>query len=425
MMNIKSIKLKNFKSFANLEVNLRKFNVIIGANASGKSNFIQLFKFLNNIATDGLNNAVSMQGGAKYLRNIKIENTQDLLLEVKYNPDTHFGFRKKGEAYRFNSNDATYELVIKFMKTGENFKVFKESLIIKNDIFLDKKEKDIKRIKAFLFDDNKIDTADIKIDRNLNKIDYDFIAQEKDFPLKKDDLFPAFLKTFKLQPKTSLFERPYFFIIPRVGDFLQDISIYDFDPKIPKKGVPISGKNELESDGSNLAIVLKNIISDAKSKRLFLNLIKDILPFINNFSVQNFSDKSLLAQIKETYFNDQYIPASLVSDGTLNIVALICVLYFEKNPIIIIEEPERNIHPYLISKIVKMLKEASNKKQIIIITHNPEVLKYTDLEDILFVSRDENGFSSISRPKDNEEIKIFLENELGIEELFIKNLIRG
>ncbi len=89
----------------------------------------------------------------------------------------------------------------------------------------------------------------------------------------------------------------------------------------------------------------------------------------------------------------------------------------------IIEEPERNIHPYLISKIVSMMKDASQKKQIIVTTHNPEAVKHASLEDILLVNRDKEGFSNICRPTEKIEIKTFLENEIGIEELYVQNLL--
>ena len=38
-MGIKRVEVKNFKSFKDLKIDLGKFNVVIGANASGKSNF--------------------------------------------------------------------------------------------------------------------------------------------------------------------------------------------------------------------------------------------------------------------------------------------------------------------------------------------------------------------------------------------------
>ncbi len=69
------------------------------------------------------------------------------------------------------------------------------------------------------------------------------------------------------------------------------------------------------------------------------------------------------------------------------------------------------------------MKEVSEGKQIIITTHNPEIIKHAGLENIYLVSRNNQGFSTISKPSEKEEIKIFLENEMGIEELYVRNLL--
>lgn len=187
----------------------------------------------------------------------------------------------------------------------------------------------------------------------------------------------------------------------------------------------ITGKTELEPNGSNLAIVLKNILENRKKRERISNLIKDLLPFIEDLTVEKLADKSLLASLKEIYSGKNFLPAPLISDGTINITALIIALYFEEKPLIIIEEPERNIHPYLISKVIGMMKEVSErlKKQIIVTTHNPEVVRYTDIENILLVHRDDKGFTQISRPAEKEEVKIFLENKMGIEDLYVQNLL--
>jgi hypothetical protein len=72
-----------------------------------------------------------------------------------------------------------------------------------------------------------------------------------------------------------------------------------------------------------------------------------------------------------------------------------------------------------------MMKDASQKKQIIVTTHNSEIVKHMDLENLLLMSRDEKGFSMISRPADKEEVKTFLKNEIGIEELYVQNLLEA
>lgn len=170
-----------------------------------------------------------------------------------------------------------------------------------------------------------------------------------------------------------------------------------------------------------MPVILDNILKDDVKRKKFLNLLGNLLPNINNIEVEKVIEDHRIFKLFEDYSNIS-IPAPLVSDGTSDIIALIVALYFEKGDFIFIEEPERNIHPALLSKIVYMIKEASNKKQIIITTHSPEVLKSADLNDIFLISRDTNGFSVISKPINNEILKPFID-ELGIDEVYIDDYL--
>ncbi len=71
--------------------------------------------------------------------------------------------------------------------------------------------------------------------------------------------------------------------------------------------------------------------------------------------VEKFADKSLIFKLREIYSENQYLPAPFLSDGTICITALIIAVYFDRKPLLMIEEPERNIHPYLISRLVNMM----------------------------------------------------------------------
>ena len=415
-MVIKKIKVTNFKSFGNLEIELGNFNVLIGPNAAGKSNFVHIFEFLRDIVSSGLNNAVSMQGGVEYLRNINIGSSERLSINVVSTQEFGLFRRLRENLIETKIYETIYEFALKFNKRGSGFRIAEDKLIQKcKFVRLDRPGKKIKE-KEILGD------GEIIIFSTNGKVKTDLNIPER-VPLKKEDIFPPFLPEEKLPNRTLLLETSYFLIRLLEGIF-RDISIYDFDPKLPKKATPITGKAELEEDGSNLSIILKNITENKEKRRKLFNLVKDLLPFVENLDVEKFADKSLLFKLQETYFKNQYLPASLISDGTINITALIIALYFEKKPLVIIEEPERNIHPYLISKVVDMMKDASQKKQIIVTTHNPEIVKYAGLDNILLVSRDKNGFSKISRPIDKEEIRTFLEH-IGIEELYVQDLLRA
>ncbi|RLF76088.1 ATPase [Thermococci archaeon] len=418
-MIIKRIKAKNFKSFRELDVELGDFNIIIGANASGKSNFIQIFKFLKDMVTYGLDNAVSIQGGAEYLANMSIGPAENLSLQlvfdVKKKPISLMGLfvQKTSISTYIKVNEITYDLELQLKRRGGGVRIAKETLTLKCDfgkIEKSKKKRGDRR--------KVVEHGQIVISRsNGGKIK---VQAPESASLAEEQIIFRFLIGKQIPSNILLLQIPLFF--PPMETILDNIAIYDFDPKLPKRATPITGKLELEEDGSNLSIILKNITRNKETRRKLFNLVSDLLPFISSLDVEKFADKSLLFKLKEKYFK-HYLPASMISDGTINITALIIALYFEKKALTIIEEPERNIHPYLISKVVDMMKDASRNKQIIVTTHNPEIVKYAGLENILLISRDDSGFSSISRPTEKEQIRKFLENEIGIEELYVQNLL--
>ncbi|PWB49858.1 MAG: ATPase [Candidatus Methanoperedenaceae archaeon] len=415
-MTIKKIKISNFKSFKNQEVELGKFNILIGANASGKSSFIQVFRFIRDIANHGLDNAISMQGGVEFLRNVNISSSENFSLEFISDEEYKRVATRTKEMGLLGVKiyNTSYKFSLKFKKKGSGFEIIEDQLSQK--FYVIKFERKKKKTE----EKERIGEGEIRLSNVKGKINISLDLPEK-VPLKKEDIIPSFLKEERLTPRNILLEPPFpFFLMPPL---FGEIAIYDFDPKLPKKATPITGKAELEEDGSNLSIILKNIIETKNKERELSNFVRDLLPFVDDLDVEKFADKSLLFKLREIYSKKQYLPASLISDGTINITALIIAIYFERKRLTIIEEPERNIHPYLISKIVNMMKDASQKKQIIVTTHNPEVVKHASLEDILLVTRDKEGFSNICRPTEKTEIKTFLENEIGIEELYVQNLL--
>ncbi len=417
-MAIKKITISNFKSFDNLEVEFHKFNLLIGANASGKSNFIQVFKFLRDLSEFVLENAISMQSGIEYLRNLNIGSAKNFSIEVTC--DTRESYRAAEEKLTVEGYEATYGFALKF--TGvSRFEVIEEKLLQKCNFYgQTEKGKTTKE---------KLGKGEIEVYRKGNEGSVS-LNPPKGLDIDSDKILEVNMtKHFISGPKRitskALFieNLPFFVVGGSLQNTISSIAIYDFDPKSPKKAQKITGRAELEEDGSNLAITLKNIMRSGNSKRKLLNLLHEVLPFVNDLGTETFADKSLMFKLRESYSGRKFLPASLMSDGTINLTALIIALYFEDKPLKIIEEPERNIHPYLISRMVNMMQEASKKTQLIITTHNPEMIKHVDLDDILLVSRDKDGFSRISRPAAKEEIKLFLKDDMGIEELYIRNLL--
>jgi predicted ATPase len=419
-MPIQQIHVENFKSFSELDIDLARFNVVIGSNAAGKSNFISIFRFLRDIATAGVVNAIALQGGADYLVNAKIGTTRDLVIRARYLPENPVEFvenRRDGPpVLGMKACESSYEFALRFTGQLDEFEIVRDRLTIGCELSACRHEG------AAIVEDKRIGTGQIEVSSENGMIRYSVHIPEG-CPFSEDEIVPFFFRNKRLPEKTLLLETIYGFPLPHLDRFFDRIAVYDIDPKLPKKGIVITGKRELEADGANLALVLKKIIEDPERKRKFSNLLRDTLPFVEEFSVRKFMDVSLILTLRERYAKSRDLPASSLSDGTIMIFALIIALYFEDRPFIVIEEPVNHIHPFLVSRVIAMMKEASLKKQIMVTTHSTEVVKHTRLEDILLISRDSEGYSVISRPADKEEVRTFLANEIGIEELYIQNLL--
>ena len=165
--------------------------------------------------------------------------------------------------------------------------------------------------------------------------------------------------------------------------------------------------------------MLKNILKDKQLKNEFLIYYTNMLPYVKEVSVDKILDEERIFMIVEKY-NNVKIPAPFISDGTSTIMAILIAIYFQHSEIILIEEPERHIHPSLINQLLLMME--SGDKQVIITTHSPELLKYSNLESILFIYRDEKGNSNIKRVMDNDIVKPFIE-ELGIDSVFVNDYL--
>jgi predicted ATPase len=429
-MSIKKIKISNFKSFKDVEVELGNFNVFIGANASGKTNFIQIFRFLRDLAIHGLENAISLQGGIDYLRNINLKDKNEFSLEVVLDDEylsliiyalLNLPFKQKIEI-EAKVYETTYKFGVEFIKKGKNFEMTENKVIQKFYVFKsESKEKIDEGEIIFSIDGGRLKIEDIKLENLPVQEEFLKIGESLDVLLR-------FFKPFEFLVSES--DNSFRVLVsPNPDNFFKNILICDFDPKLSKKAIPISGKLELEEDGSNLAIVIKNIISNEDNRKRLSKLVKYVLPYVEDFDIEKLADKSIILKLKEKYNKSIDLPSSFISEGTINIIGLVIALFFDKRNIVIIEEPERNIHPHLISKIVDIMKDVATnpteKKQIIITTHNPEIVKHAGLENLFLVSRDKEGFSVVSKPAEKQEVRIFLENEIGINDLYVDNLLEA
>jgi predicted ATPase len=392
--------LRNFRSFKEVDMELRPLNIVVGANASGKTNLVQAFRFLRDIARHGLENAVALQGGAEYLTNLNSPGARECHIEIVFTP--HLTLRRVStdrSQQDIKVNEVRHSLTIRTVRRTNSANIVQEQLEV----------------------------------RYISGVNHENLLLTREGRTVRIEALPSTLyslSSFKgrrlrlgVNPNTSLMLPASLLSGLPPSFYDESIAIYDFSPKLAKQAVPISSHYALSEDGANLPLIVQQILRSPRGRERLLRLLRMVLPYIKQLSVTTGQHVSL--QIQETYFDRRTLPAALLSDGTVEMVALIVAMFFSPfNPqLLIFEEPDRNLHPGVMSALMALFHEASENTQLLITTHNPALVRQADVSDLLLIERDSEGNSVLKRPADSQSVRIFLEEQLGLDYLLTQNLL--
>jgi len=439
---LKKVRIKNFKSFKDVEIEFNNLNVLVGANASGKTNFLAYLEFMKEIVhkdkQPDLSRAIINQcgiAGVNYFLNTNIGTQEPFETEIVCINQIGTRVGKTKERIVIYPNEEIYKLNLIFNEGKINYEIIKEELTwkcgldkavdLEDEIYFDPKSLNQRTI-ILKFNDKNWEYYELMPDGKLEATQ--ILQPLRDHHAHWDKLVSSEkLDSINNKISTShqhkiLLEGQGLFVSD-LKEILRSISSFDIKPECKNPLLPMTNYEPLKKDGSNLILVLAYLLKDEEKKRTLFNLMTYVFPFFKELEIREVFENYIQLWMKEKYHKEAWIPSFLISDGTINIIAFLIALFFDDSKIVFIEEPDRYLHPYLISALVELLKEASEKKQIIITTHNPEILRYVDKKDILLVSRGDDGFSKISRPANKKIIQIFLTDELGMPELFIDNLL--
>ena len=191
-----------------------------------------------------------------------------------------------------------------------------------------------------------------------------------------------------------------------------------------RKPQPADAPNDfLNEDFSNLALVINQLQRGPAIREIEENLQE----FYELYEQIGVSVEAGGAQLwlREKGLQD-VIPATRLSDGTLRYLALLTILcHPEPPPLICIEEPELGLHPDMIPQIGKLLLSASERTQLIVTTHSKALIDrlWEDPESVIVCERNFDAGSEFKRLSANKLEKWLERYELG--ELWEKGVLGG
>ena len=163
------------------------------------------------------------------------------------------------------------------------------------------------------------------------------------------------------------------------------------------------------------------LMYDAANLAAFLYRLK------NHFK-QNYEEIVDTIRLVAPYFSDFVLDPQEGNEEQI-VLRFICLTTLLLQPhelqpaTIIVDEPELGLHPYAITIFAEMVRQLSNEKQIIISTQSVELLNEFDVEDVIVVDRSDNG--SEFRRLDSEQLKLWLDGDYTLGDLWKKNILGG
>ncbi|HTI68855.1 MAG TPA: AAA family ATPase [Candidatus Limnocylindria bacterium] len=181
--------------------------------------------------------------------------------------------------------------------------------------------------------------------------------------------------------------------------------------------------HRLRSDAANISGFLRKIRDRHSSHYArIVETIRLAAPFFGEFVLDEVAPGQTQLLWQERYADPIFYPHQL-SDGTLRFICLVTLLLQPTPPsTLLIDEPELGLHPYAIELLAGLLREASTRCQLIVSTQSMQLVNELDPEDLIVVDR-KDGETTFSR-HNSEELATWLE-EYSLGELWNKNVLGG
>ncbi|MFM6509632.1 MAG: AAA family ATPase [Dolichospermum sp.] len=393
---LKKLILENWKSFRYAELPLDPLTVLIGTNASGKSNVVEALEFLRRIANgENIETALagdktlpSLRGGVE-LAARKGENEFTLKVLVGDEDD---------------ETDYLYVIKTQTIPQTQNIEEYIEYHSLTNNL---------EKSQVIKFDLQPPKPHNYSITKRTKSVD------KRNCITEYSESEHSYLQqlTFVQQSPQSFYR-----------EILKSICILCFNP-IPSRMRDFSRLSEnIESDGSNIAGVLAGLPDDKKAEieNTLSEYLKDLpegdIKKVWAEKVGRFGYDAML-YCQEEWKSGEIIEidARSMSDGTLRFLAILTALLTRpEGSQIVIEEIDNGLHPSRAALLVKILKEIGSKRNIDILltTHNPALLDAFGPEIVPFVvvaHRDsETGESKLTLLEDIDNFpKLFASYSLG------------
>ncbi len=347
---ITKVMLRNYKSIGYCDVSLGKLTYLVGANGSGKSNFLDALHLVRDALSGSLDNALNERGGLSEVRRRSSGHP------------THFGIRL--EFILATTGQPGYYAFTIAALAGRGYEVLTEKCVIQG------------AGKGTFF----------QIDRGRLQG-----SSETVFPAVTADR----LALVAASGLTAF--RPVF-------DAFTHMGFYNLNPKLMRELQKPQEGRLLKPVGENIASVIGHLERLAPDRlALVQQYLQTVAPMVHGVERKQVGPMETL-EFRQDMVGAKHpwrFLAQNMSDGTLRALGVLAALFQgnrDYSPTLVgIEEPETALHPAASAALREALTRASEETQVIVTSHSPDLLDDMNLSaDALLAVVSEGGETRIA-----------------------------
>ena len=346
-MIISKIELFNWKNFHRCEVGVQERCFVVGANAAGKSNFIDALRFLRDVAKQGggLQTAVRVRGGITKIRCLAAREQSNVKLAI--------------ELSESDSRELCWHYELNFKHTGGGIRE-NQVKIVSEKVFSGREQRYV------------LDRSAETLGEDEETLKYTYLEQ------------PNANKDFRV-----------------IQQFLQNVEYLNVVPQMVRESASSSYSGDKEDYYGRNFLKRLALLND-NTRRSYFRKINEFL----KLAVPQLEELSFVKdEIGVPHLEARYVhwrtrgskqQEMQFSDGTLRLIGFLFAL-IDSNGVLLLEEPEINLHPGIVAQfpefIAKIQRVKKGGRQVFITTHSYDILSNEGIapEEVLLLTNSPGG----------------------------------
>ena len=392
-MIITHLNATNWRNFRQIDVSLSERQFIVGPNASGKSNFLDIFRFLRDIAKNeggGLQAAVASRGNVAIIQSLMVEQDAEVAIDIRL-ADTSESAETWRYAVGFRQVPQSQSYSHRYFASLTHERVWKDGKLLLNRPNAEDK-KDLDRL----------------IHTTLEQTDHDF--------RELVDFFQSIT---------------YLHLVPQLIRFPDLITVdsVETDTNARRSGSRARSKSIRTQLGHGLLEKIDSVDEDTRCSRLktIEEALKIAIPQLERleFKHDEMGRPHLSVRCSHWHPNSSAQHEEQLSDGTLRLLGFLWGL-LESESVLLLEEPELSLHVGIVSQLAYLIykMQASKNQQVLVSTHSDVLLAQPEIDgtEVLMLTPTKSG-TEVKIASDNEAVKQLLAADFTVGEVVLSRSI--